>query len=135
MRIFRNTSLQIDRPAGPNNRRHGRVRCVCIRCYLPEYEGEEAKVLDFSASGLRLQLQKKKSLGITDGMTLKVLLASPGGTVELPAKVVWTRRSGYRRFDLGTTFGETTDELRQKLAPVMRGATDNYIVYNAPETL
>lgn len=135
MRIFRNTSLQMNAPAGPNNRRHGRVRCVCIRCFLPEFDGEEAKVLDFSASGLRLQLQKKKSLGISDGMTIGILLISPGGRVELPAKVVWSRRSGYRRFEIGATFGPISDELRQKLSPVMRGATDNYIVYNAPETL
>jgi hypothetical protein len=135
MRIFRNTSLQINAPAGPNNRRHGRVRCVCIRCYLPEFDGEEAKVLDFSASGLRLQLEKKKHVGIADGATINILLVSPGGTVELPAKVVWCRRSGYRRFEFGATFGPTTDELRKKLSPVMRAATDNYVVYNAPETL
>lgn len=128
MRIVRNTSLQMDEPSGPNNRRFGRVRCESLRCFFADHDNYEAEVLDLSASGMRLRL--KRSLGITEGKVMRVALFSSGGAVELPIKVVWMKRGGFRRFELGVTFGDPSEELRQKLSPIMRAAADNYVVYD-----
>jgi hypothetical protein len=89
--------------------------------------------MDVSASGLRLEL--RRPFGITDGMTIQVALVSPGGQIVLPATVVWSKRAGYRRFELGATFGTMMEELRRKLGQVISATGNNYVVYDAAHTL
>lgn len=127
MRIARNTSLQIDDPKASTKRRFGRVRCDGLRCFFTDRDNHEAQVVDFSVGGLRLRLPR--TIGIKGGDVVRVGLFSAAGNVGLVVRVMWVRRSGFRRVELGVTFGEPSDQLRRILAPIMRATADNHVVY------
>jgi hypothetical protein len=131
MRLVRNPSLVLG-PSGPNSRRHGRVRCVGLRCFFGEKECQEAEVLDLSASGMRIRMLKAQDLEA--GSILRVVVTSDTESVELPVKVIWSKRKGYKRFELGVTFGEPGEKLRNILRNVMHAAADSYIIYDSRRT-
>lgn len=88
----------------------------------------EATVLDLSASGMRVCARKNP--GAKLGGTLGTLLVTSIDQMELPAKVVWMKRRGFRRFEIGMTFNDPSKELRLQLGKLMRSATNNYVIYD-----
>ncbi len=81
-----------------NNRRHGRVVPDSLWCSAGE-------VLDLSASGLRLQCTKAVGAGVG-----KVVLRDRNHTVEVQGRVVWCKKVGFRRFEVGLEFVDIAPE-------------------------
>lgn len=76
------------------------------------------KVLDLSAGGLRL-LSRRKLKGLV-GMALWDV----NGGLKLYAEVVWSRRLGFRRHEIGMRFVDVTPELAADLTTL---ATENRV--------
>ncbi len=76
------------------------------------------KVLDLSAGGLRL-LSRRKLKGIVG-----IALWDVNGGLKLYAEVVWSRRLGFRRHEIGMRFVDVTPELAADLTTL---ATDNTV--------
>lgn len=129
--MFRNTPLVLA-PAGPNSRRHGRVRCTRLGCYFLDRENAPGTVLDLSVSGMRVWAERNPKM--EQGDLVRLLVVSTHGQTELVARVVWAKRKGFRRFELGLTFGEPDEELRRRLNTLLRAGANTYIVYDAGET-
>lgn len=102
-------------PQVANYRRHGRLLCQDIRCSL-------GVVLDISASGMRVRSGTKPPLG---GQQLTLTLETLDACVLIPATVVWSRRSGLFRHDLGLEFGELSKDVRGLLCQLARAAAYN----------
>jgi hypothetical protein len=128
MRLVRNTPLVLG-PEAPNHRRHGRVRCDGLRCLFTGFDSIEAAVLDISASGARVCA--KRDVGCKAGEVLPVVLVTADARFEVLAKVVWQKRRGFRRFEMGMTFGEPSAELRQRMLGLMRAAHDPHVIYTS----
>jgi hypothetical protein len=129
MRVARNMPVLAEKPAvkKDNRRRYGRVRCAGLRCHFAEYCSDGAEVLDLSASGMRLRFRRK--VDVEDGAIVNITLISPAAAIRTVARVVWNRRMGFRRHEVGMTFIDPGDGLRAQLSVVMRATSDNHVVY------
>lgn len=67
---------------------------------------------------------------LTCGDIIALSIVSMTGQVALRGKVVWATRKGFRRHEVGLTFGEPTESLRRDLNRVMRDGANTYIVYD-----
>ena len=74
-----------------NKRRHGRLKPGMMWCNL-------GKVLDFSASGLRLATKHH-----LEGEQVVVIKAYEQ-SILLHGKIVWERKLGFRKFQVGIEF-------------------------------
>lgn len=96
-------------------RRHGRVRCLDIDCNLGE-------ILDVSASGMRVRTNQRPP---TIGTSLTTTLTGLDGPVEFSGVVVWTKRSGFFKFEVGIEFRELSAQMRTALARLARASAHN----------
>lgn len=128
--------LLLEKPSAKkdNRRRHGRIRCDGLRCHFADHCNDGAEVLDLSASGMRLRFRRK--VNVEEGAIINVTLISPAAAIRTVARVVWSRRAGFRRHEVGMTFIDPGDGLRAQLSVVMRATSDNHVVYglNTPPT-
>ena len=86
------------------DRRHfGRFRAERLKCNL-------GRVMDLSGGGLRVRCSRRLS-GLAH---VKLWTARRQTTVQ--AKIVWTRRIGFRKYELGLEFRDLTPEIRQDLS-------------------
>jgi hypothetical protein len=103
-------------PAHDDRRRHGRVRCPRVNC---RFAGQ---VQDMSASGLRLRLDRPSPVTPGSSLTLVLgsgvlgsgVLGSGAESVEVKARVVWSRPSGTGH-DLGLEFADAGARTRAAL--------------------
>lgn len=61
----------------------------------------------------------------TKGDTITVQLESMDACALIPATVVWSRRTGIFRHDMGLEFGDLSSEVRRLLNEVARGCAYN----------
>ena len=84
----------------------GRLRQDSVFCNLGE-------ILDISATGLRMQSTRKRR-----GKVM-VHLAGPIEQMVLEAEVIWSRRLGFRRYEVGLRFCEMNEATMKKLGAIM----------------
>lgn len=128
VRIVRNIPLNLG-PSAPNKRKHGRVRCEGLRCLFVAFDSVEGVVLDISASGARVCM--RRAVDAKPGDLVPMVLFATDARCEVIARLVWEKRRGFRRYEMGMTFGESTPELRQKILGIMRAAADGHVIYTA----
>ncbi len=102
-------------PRPANLRRHGRLLCQQVRCSL-------GVVLDISFSGMRVRSGARAP---SKGNSIMITLESMDACAMIEATVVWSRRTGLFRHDMGIEFGELSSDVRRLLLEVARGCAHN----------
>ncbi len=116
MRIGRNMPpLPVPKPE-KNARRHGRVRCQHLMCSL-------GRIVDLSASGLSARTRAKPLY--KNGQPIVVTVEGFEGPFDLPARVVWVRKVGFRNHEVGITFLAVSEQARAALIALGRAAASN----------
>ena len=100
--IERQMKLEQATQAAINKRRHGRLRPGMMWCNL-------GKVLDFSASGLRLATKHN-----LEGEQVVVIKANEQSML-LHGTIVWARKLGFRRYQVGIEFADVSPQDLAKL--------------------
>lgn len=95
-------------------RRAGRLRCDMLNCTF-------GQVVDLSATGMRVQ--HRGSLKIKVGEMTDLTLSFASAEVSLKTRVVWMRRTGFRRHEIGFEFCDVSGEAQQCLMEIARCAT------------
>jgi hypothetical protein len=126
MRSNRNSSPLAIAPEKTSQRRHGRLRCENLQVVIGS---ETAKVLDLSASGMRVRMIRDP--GIRQGAHVCARVSSAVGQVDIQACVVWCGKKGFRCFEAGLTFVSVTPQVRKVIAEIARIAGDCNTVYRA----
>lgn len=114
MRFARNDSPPPAEDRGAEVRRTGRLRCDMLSCTFGD-------AVDLSATGMRVR--HKGSLRITADDSVSLTLAFAAAEVRLDARVVWIRRTGFRRHEIGFEFIDVSPEARECLHEIARCAT------------
>ncbi len=89
------------RPLG-ERRRFVRLKGGNLQC-------NRGRVKDISAGGMRLQSSRRYSSKTT------VDLWTATRRVTIPAHVVWTKRIGFRKYEIGLEFQDVTKEIAEHL--------------------
>jgi hypothetical protein len=89
------------RPLG-ERRRFGRLKGGNLQC-------NRGRVLDLSAGGMRLRSGRRYSTRLT------VDLWTATRRVTILAELVWTKRLGFRRYEIGLEFRDVTEEIAETL--------------------
>ncbi len=97
-------------------RAHGRVMCEMVTCSLGE-------VLDACAAGLRVR--SAKPYEFANGDIVVFTINGEDKPLEFKGRVIWTKKRGIRRFEMGLSFIELTSECREALAQLAQGAAFN----------
>ncbi len=100
--------------AGAEVRRTGRLRCNMLECTLGE-------VIDISAAGMRVRHKGSPRFAVGDVIALSLVFAS--AEVRLETRVVWMRRIGFRRHEIGFEFCGIDPQTRDGLIEIARCAT------------
>lgn len=111
------TSLPVTR--ADNARRHGRVRCQHVVCSLGE-------VVDLSASGLSARCRGRPLYKV--GEPIVVSIEGLEGAFDVASRVVWIRRTGIFRHEIGVAFLALSAGARQELTALGRSAANNEII-------
>jgi hypothetical protein len=98
-----------------NKRRHGRVNCQ-------EVTSSMGAVLDLSASGMRIQTRRKPP---DQGEILDLTVTGTEGPCLFRVKVMWAKKLGFMKHEIGFTFVDVTPENRQMLASLARQVAHN----------
>lgn len=107
----------IPRLIAPDCRRsHGRVVCEMVTCSLGE-------VLDACGAGLRVR--SAKPYEFAQGDIVSFTINGEDQPLEFKGRVIWTKKRGIRRYEMGLSFVELTPECRQALAQLAQGAAFN----------
>ncbi len=109
------SELSCEEPVADNQRRNGRVRCIDIACTL-------GAVLDISASGARVGISGRPP---SVGSTIPVTITGLDGAVDFCGQVMWTRRRGLFKFEVGIQWKDLTPIMRQALVRLARAASQN----------
>ena len=96
---------------GPESREHGRVRCHLTESTL-------GTVLDLSCSGIRVELRSRPRMH--PGDTGDIAIYAPSTTFAVRVRVMWSRRIGWKRHQVGLRFEELTEEVRNEILAVCR---------------
>jgi hypothetical protein len=102
-----------------NARRFGRVRCQHVRCSLGD-------VVNLSASGLSARCRGRPAYAVNEPIVVTV--EGLDGPFDLPSRVVWVRREGFRRFEVGVAFMAVSDAARRALSALGRAAASNEVL-------
>lgn len=101
-------------PAGAEVRRTGRLRCNMLECTLGD-------VIDISAAGMRVRHKGSPRFAVGECIALSLVFAS--AEVRLETRVVWMRRTGFRRHEIGLEFSRLDSQTRDGLVEIARCAT------------
>lgn len=112
-------------------REHARFAREGLTCPL-------GAVVDLSAGGARVRLEAKPELKAGDAF--EMMLGAKGNVLHVRAMVVWTRRAGWRSWEIGLQFRGVFDELAKQLTQLaMTGSTqavqEDYTVRGDPTPL
>ncbi len=77
-----------------NKRRHGRVRCQGIMCSFGE-------IMDLSASGMRVETAIRPP---NANQVIHVTVQTHEGPLAVAASVVWSRKTGFFKREIGLRF-------------------------------
>lgn len=98
--------------ATKNTRKAGRLRCELVTSDLGE-------VLDLSRTGMRVRLLR--SVVISQGELVRVVIAAPGTRLEVGAKVVWLKKRGlFTAGEAGLEFVALSDDATHAFAALVR---------------
>jgi len=114
--------------AEDNRRRAGRVRCERLRCTLVDGDGPEGTILDLSGTGARLQLRQKSPYKVGEP-GIMIVQTMDGSVLAIGIKTVWCKKRGFRRHELGVTFGDQLPAIRAALASIVKSSTVTNTVY------
>ncbi len=78
------------------------------------------EVIDISAAGMRLAHRGVPRLAV--GAAADVTLAFASTEVRLRARIVWMRRTGFRRHEIGVEFCQPDEKTRACLTEIARCA-------------
>lgn len=96
----------------------GRLHCPYLDCCLGKKVFGD--VVDLSATGIRVFRNGGMKWKVGDTITLT--LKWHEDSVDVKAKVLRVRRLGFRRHDIGLLFEEVSEEVREAIAKLSRGA-------------
>lgn len=102
-----------------DRRRHGRIRSKDVRTRLGE-------VLDLSASGMRVSARGARPPHY--GTIMHLELKHPEGAVQVKSRVVWIKRIGFYRFEVGLEFEDVTPTTAAGLVIIARLALHSVAV-------
>ncbi len=94
--------------AGSTVPRRGRVTIEMARCTLGE-------IINVSPTGVRVGFKGARSAIPKENALFSMEMQTPDGLVTVPARIVWVKRTGFRKFDIGIEFGETDPATVAKL--------------------
>lgn len=94
---------------GPNARRGGRLRVCGVTSDL-------GPVADLSASGMRVKVKGKPRLH----EQLIVQVSAGGQPVTLAARIVWMKRAGLWRHEIGLEFVDMTEDQQRQIRELVR---------------
>lgn len=77
------------------------------------------RVLDISGLGLRALSRGKPS--VVPGSVTAIMVHAPAGSLRLACHVVWTRKTAWRRWEIGVRFVDVTPDVRAGLNLLSRG--------------
>lgn len=98
-----------------NKRRHGRLVVQETGCSIGRIE-------DISCSGMRIRTKTRMKVSQNPiGMRIETL----DGPTVLPCKVVWSKRAGFRRWDIGVEFMAMTLDQRRMLNDLAKAVSRN----------
>lgn len=121
MRPIMNAPLILGPSNDDNRRQTGRVRCERLYCVFQRGNGISSEVLDLSSTGLRVLCRHK--LAVEAGETIIIVIESEVGNLTLGVRVVWCKKRGFRRRELGLTFGQPTPAVRTALNHILRASS------------
>lgn len=110
---------------GDENRRTGRIVCEMVECGLGE-------VIDASASGLRVRGPRCPRRWRKGPLRLRI--TGPNDTLSIDTKVVWMKRIGFRKHEIGLELLNADDDLRQALRDIVYGTTGGTTFYTTLNT-
>lgn len=105
------TDVRVRHDGGAERRRKGRIKVELLECDLGD-------VVDLSASGMRVRRKAKKAPN--DDEVMELTLTHLEGELPLKARVVWTKKSGFRKFDMGMEFVEMNEQAQSELNQIIR---------------
>lgn len=125
MRPPRNTPFLKETPDtdGINRRRHGRLHTESLTI-------NNGIVLDLSASGFRAKLRGK--LTFQQGVQASFRLRSCARELVIDGRVVWVRKAGFRKHQIGVEFVNVTPDIVQRLVDLTRDAMLNRVLLDSP---
>lgn len=97
-------------------RKHGRVVCEMVSCSLGE-------VLDACAAGVRVRAGKENEYRTGDIVVFTI--TGEDRPLTFKGRVMWKKRRGIRRHEMGIQFIELSELNRQALVQLARGAVFN----------
>ena len=109
-------------PERGNSRRCGRVRIHMIQSSLGD-------VRDLSADGCRIACTGLG--GPAAGEVVEPCIRGLDGDIRVRAKVIWRKRTGWLRYEIGLSFLDPAATVRAALAAVARTAPQNEIFARA----
>jgi hypothetical protein len=102
-----------------NARRHGRVRCQAIHSSLGD-------VVDLSASGARIR--RRRRITGAAGSMVNLEIEGLDGPVRVLARVIWERRLGLFRHEIGVLFEDVAPPVRRALVEIAKRSPANAVL-------
>jgi hypothetical protein len=102
-------------PETTNHRKHGRVRCQGIFCSFGE-------ILDMSASGMRVLSAIRPP---PPDQIVTVTIQTLEGPVSVEARVIWSRKTGFFKREMGMRFIDLLPSAASALSRVGSASANN----------
>lgn len=106
---------QVTRARSNNKRSAARVTCNAITCSLGE-------IINASIAGMRILSRRRLPIEKRDFITFEV--NGPEGNFPLRAQVIWTKRRGLRKHEIGLELMDSTPADIEKMGKVISGTTE-----------
>lgn len=113
-------SFLSDAPKKQDNRIRGRLRVELLKCKLGD-------VQDLSGTGMRVR--RRGRLMVKKGEIYEVTLASLVGKQTVKARVMWIKRAGFFRHEIGLKFEGLTPEVEKGITAIARISVDARFIY------
>jgi hypothetical protein len=101
---------------GVNRRKHGRVKVEGLTCSW-------GRILDLSGGGARVRMNLRCP---SIGQLIQTTLPTPGGDLNLAARVVWARKVGLMSWEIGCEFVALDAASQRLLLTAAEGASPGF---------
>jgi hypothetical protein len=108
-------SFLTDAPKKEDKRIRGRLRVELLKCKLGD-------VQDMSSTGMRVR--RSGRLMVKVGEIYEITLASLVGKQTVKAKVMWIKKAGFFKHDIGLKFEGLTPEAEKGITAIARISVD-----------